>query len=385
MADLHNNNIESSENSEPMEPSITHLDDKGDIRLIVSNQATSETKVFIVSSKAMSMACDAWNAMLNGHFKESQPSGTGQREIELLDDDPEALGILLSIVHLRFNSVPRSLEISLFQKITILTDKYDATHLLGPWCPDWLKSVPKFEKSEVPKKPNEFEKVYRAWEIPKQPDVEAKPKFEDWLWIMWELGQEERFESLALGLVKTIRLGPDGECLTASGKTLDSSSDFQHIPPGILESIMEVRKKTVTAMLEYTDAILDRFFNAYASGKSVCSPDMHSQKDTFECDSMVLGSLTLLLRRAGLTGNLQKDSSAITKSINELYLKLDADMLKIKSLHDFESYEFQICENRLLSRQMRSRLLEMVRSIPSPLQEVHRRHLQHQAKKLRLC
>lgn len=75
----------------------TYFDPVGDMHLLIQDNTVVE-KVFVVSSKAMMMVCDAWNRMLapDSLFKEAQITG-GPRTIPLPDDDSIALSILLNI------------------------------------------------------------------------------------------------------------------------------------------------------------------------------------------------------------------------------------------------------------------------------------------------
>lgn len=84
-------------------PETVQFDPNGDPRLF-GHGTFGRKKVFVVSSKAMVLVCDTWDKMLNGHFKEAQPSD-GLREISFLDDNMDALTILLNIALLRFDKV----------------------------------------------------------------------------------------------------------------------------------------------------------------------------------------------------------------------------------------------------------------------------------------
>ncbi|KAK8173107.1 hypothetical protein BKA80DRAFT_264620 [Phyllosticta citrichinensis] len=153
----------------------------------------------------MSLACHAWNSMLNGHFKESQPATSDkQREVALPDDNPDALKILLNISHLRFDLIPSILWYHVFLDVTVLTDKYDATRLIRPWASSWISGVQ---------------------------HLALKLGHEEWLWIAWELGQRHMFNKLTDYLVKTARLHKDGRCLTENHTILDL---HQNLPPDIL-------------------------------------------------------------------------------------------------------------------------------------------------------
>ncbi|KAK8188458.1 uncharacterized protein BKA78DRAFT_297987 [Phyllosticta capitalensis] len=203
--------LESAE-SEAMEPEITRFDDTGDLRLILYKQTSEEAPpkifMFIVSSKAMSMACTVWNSMLNGKFKEAQTT-SGEREVELPDDDPTGLAILLRIAHLQFDLVPKELEFAVLLQITVLTDKYDMTRLILPWAPSWVEKLANRIR----------------W---------TAPGYEEWLWIAWELGQRYKFENLALHLAITTQIHEDGRCMTKNGKILDPCGGSQQFPPDII-------------------------------------------------------------------------------------------------------------------------------------------------------
>ncbi|GME62712.1 hypothetical protein GTA08_BOTSDO02876 [Neofusicoccum parvum] len=119
-----------------------YFDPHGDVCLLVQDESDKD-KVgrFIVSSKALTFACEAWNRMLgpDGHFMEAQPID-GMREIPL-SDNPSALAILLNIAHLRFKEVPRTLSFDDLLEVSVLTDRYGATTLVKPWVADWIKSL----------------------------------------------------------------------------------------------------------------------------------------------------------------------------------------------------------------------------------------------------
>ncbi|KAK7539783.1 uncharacterized protein J3D65DRAFT_666469 [Phyllosticta citribraziliensis] len=119
------------------------FDPDGDIRLVVYDRSADAPikKTFVVESKIMSRASDAWKAMLTGGFMESRPEPG--REVELPEDDPLALEVLLNIAHMRYHLVPEVLDFPVLVQVTVLTDKYGATGLLRPWYKLWLASVEK--------------------------------------------------------------------------------------------------------------------------------------------------------------------------------------------------------------------------------------------------
>lgn len=103
------------------------IDPRGDVILIVG----PTHKKLRVSSSALSFASSVLRAMLNSSFLEGTITN-GMREISLPDDDAEAFTVLCNIAHLRAKSVDFS-SFSLFERLSVLCDKYDATEAAMPW------------------------------------------------------------------------------------------------------------------------------------------------------------------------------------------------------------------------------------------------------------
>ncbi|KAK8207565.1 hypothetical protein IWZ01DRAFT_370805 [Phyllosticta capitalensis] len=344
----------------PALESITQFDNKGDIRLIVVEPPSEECPAlwytFIVSSKVMSLACDAWNTMLNGQFKEAQ-STSGERKIDLPDDDPVALAILLNIAHLRFDLVPSPISFSLLLKVTVLTDKYDMTRVIRPWATSWIDG------------------------LGSQLSV-TSPGYEEWLWIAWELGNKSKFECLTAHLVKTTRLGKDGKCTTQSGKILDPCGSFQHFPPDIIESIMEVRRKAISDLLDVYYSALDNFVEKQMAGLFVCQ-GRGEDGARKQCDELAFGSLCLALRKAGL-GLERVPASNITQSVDELLVSLKNTSVSSSHRPSNYSRSDEPCSNYKLNTTLGEAAQKAQRSAPSPVTEVHHNHLARQAQKLGL-
>ena len=124
--------------------------------------------------------------MLYGGFAEAEkvnPDWT----ILLPEDNPVAMETLLQIVHGRFDTFDtRSFDdvagLSALYQITVITDKYDLTHLLRPWAEKLVRGLkPLMDSLPI-----------------------TVPTFREALWISWELGSSNPLESgiqrLAWGL-----------------------------------------------------------------------------------------------------------------------------------------------------------------------------------------
>ncbi|KAK8232572.1 hypothetical protein HDK77DRAFT_498648 [Phyllosticta capitalensis] len=335
------------ESAEPetVETETTRFDDTGDLRLILYKQLSEEAApnvfIFIVSSKAMSMACGAWNSMLNGPFKEAQ-STSGDWEIELPEDDPAALAVLLNIVHLRFDLVPDELGFALLLQITVLTDKYDITRLIRPWATSWFQAAQDIAST-------------------------TKSGYEEWLWIAWELGQKNTFETLAAHLIQTVHVDADGRCLTKAGRLLDPcGSPQQHFPPGIIERVLEIRQKVISDLLKVYYDPLENFVKKRIAGLAMCEGTWQSSSCLQKCDELAFGSLCL-----------------VTKSVHELVSSLKK--MSVQAYHEKAQANYysprRECTNYILTGQLLAAVEKVETSIPSAATEIHCNHLTRQAKK----
>ncbi|KAI1863191.1 uncharacterized protein JN550_009717 [Neoarthrinium moseri] len=138
----------------PTSPTYIVVDPDGDLHLRVGcNRCLGPTRdeehsherrtIFVCESRSLSRASPVWKRMLGGPWKESRPANDpapGEWTVDLPEDDPEAMGIMLNVIHSRFESLPfldEFLSLSLIYKITVLTDKYALTRLLRPWAKSW--------------------------------------------------------------------------------------------------------------------------------------------------------------------------------------------------------------------------------------------------------
>ncbi|KAF8425457.1 hypothetical protein EV426DRAFT_595148 [Tirmania nivea] len=125
------------------------IDPHGDITLVIAT--SSGTARFQVNSGVLCVASPVIRAMLgpDSSFKEARDLAASSRsqtkaraplEVRLEDDDPQAMAIILRILHLQFDLVPieraRVDEVKLYQ-MAIICDKYDMQRALGYWFKHW--------------------------------------------------------------------------------------------------------------------------------------------------------------------------------------------------------------------------------------------------------
>ena len=113
-------------------------DPEGDVRFIIGN--SEFTKVLRVSSKVLSLASPVFKALFSPKFSEGTALSISQAvpEIRLPDDDPEAMQLILHILHHGKNA-PGILRIELLEKVAVLCDKYDIVKIFAAWSDLWLQ------------------------------------------------------------------------------------------------------------------------------------------------------------------------------------------------------------------------------------------------------
>ncbi|KAK8001279.1 hypothetical protein PG991_013501 [Apiospora marii] len=216
----------------PDEPPVKALDDDGDLLLRVGTTMCTSLQVcsdgthdhdvahtFRVCSRTMARASLVWKKMLFSGFAESKPKD-GDWIVSLPEDSPEAMSTLLGIIHAKFDGVPMLNHIITTQhlfEVTVLTDKYDLTHILRPWSRYWLDCV---------------------WD-------DASYNFLsnlELLWITWELGDQARFASTASFLAQHIKM----EATVKNSLT----------PPEVPEIILKLHYDTVESLLRPFERLL---------------------------------------------------------------------------------------------------------------------------------
>lgn len=164
-----------------------------------------------VSSHAMALGSPVWEKFLFPPWsgsKETQDlegrdvQTSPVQQLNFVEDDSEALLILLRIAHLQFKDIPVTLSYGQLLNLATLVDQYDCIGIIRPWLATWLAN----EKAE--------------WKA---------PGHECGLFIAWAFGRKEVFESLALKMVKEIGVDTNGVTLTSSGEPIP-----QPLPYGIL-------------------------------------------------------------------------------------------------------------------------------------------------------
>lgn len=100
---------------------------------------------YVVCSKTLCRSSLFFKRLLYGSFSESKKLDTDdQWTVHLSEDNPTPMKTVLSIAHGTFQYVPtRPMSPGGLYDLTILSNKYDLTHLLRPFAQGWVKDVRK--------------------------------------------------------------------------------------------------------------------------------------------------------------------------------------------------------------------------------------------------
>jgi hypothetical protein len=151
----------------------------GDLILEVSSDAG--TARFKVSSQVLCIASPVFRAMLgpSSSFKEAcelRASAISSEPyvLQLGEDDPQALVVVLNALHLQGSKVPISISFQNLVDLAIICDKYDCAPGVTLWADVWTE-------------------VWKKYAL--------EPGFERWLFISWTFGIDEIFMSLSKKLI----------------------------------------------------------------------------------------------------------------------------------------------------------------------------------------
>lgn len=172
------------------------IDPDGDLVVVVGLQ--DEAKTFRVSSKVMCLTSKVWHAMLSHGFKETNP---GANPITFPEDDTYAFFIILLASHLKFHTLPSSIDFKQLFDLCVLGDKYDCIRVFKPWLSGWMS----------------------PWT-----DRVTHEGYEEWAFISWAVGDEEHFKITTEQILLKCKTNDSKQCLASSGLVLDDK-----LPPGL--------------------------------------------------------------------------------------------------------------------------------------------------------
>ncbi|WYZ41224.1 hypothetical protein EsH8_V_000119 [Colletotrichum jinshuiense] len=362
---------------DPSPSETTELDCRGDVVFIVGSTAdNTPARSFRACSRTMARVSPVFDRMLHGNFSESRPAGAGagaaadttmtahsspagttppapakEWVVNLPDDKSDAFDLFASIAHSRFARIPRSLSIDKLYELTVLTHYYDATPMLTPWLQTWASGI-----GEAPGTSSSSGVGGRDGGL-----LMAKL-----LWISWELGHKQLFESTARRMV-----------MEACGSLFGAESGLGELsmPPDVIERITEIRTRTIQSIVDVFRDLAEKLVMV-DEGPRWCRHA--SYMGPHRCESMILGSMTFCLTRAGLWPIPEAED--VEESVLELYSTLmNLVIHDIGRPGDKGGVDHGECNPRGF---LMERIKNILGEIPSPVGEAHRRHLERQIQRL---
>ena len=199
------------------------MDPEGDVVLVIP---TDKGKArFKINSNTLCVASPVFRAMIGRHsrFKEASilaatRADSNHTPYELtLEDNQNALGVVLKIIHMKHHLVPKYLDEDQLYEVAVICDKYDMSQAVMLWADRWIAAL--------------------------VPNESAKPPIvigHKWLFISYVFVRRELFHELSYELI-----------LTAMTSTDDSGS-----------TILVMTAKDGSGMNEYIpDLILSKFYH----------------------------------------------------------------------------------------------------------------------------
>ncbi|KAK5235462.1 hypothetical protein LTR47_003647 [Exophiala xenobiotica] len=229
---------------------------------------SSDTFEAKVSSKHLILASRVFRAMFNGNFREAVELHKQEvSKVPLPDDNPDAMVVLLNIVHGLNKQVPRKIGETLFLDIVTLIDKYEFHEAAYVFTDIWFGDLWKWTEK-------------------------APPHLFHWIYICWVLRKGYDFTNLTRTAILESQSGL-------------GQSDAGPCPAFIITKVESQRLALVSACLARLTDTLGRY--------EIPMQQCRTNKD---CDALVLGSLIQKLKPLGLFPVPLPD--APTMSVKEL-------------------------------------------------------------------
>lgn len=320
------------------------FDPHGDVKLQVGRREDSGQIIFTACSRTLARVSPVFERMLFGNFAESKPNTTsGKKEwiVKLPADKAVPLAVFMYISHGHLHRVPKTLPIDELYDLTTLTNYYDSTRILGPWVHTWMESV--------------------------EEDIrDSRTSMVKALWVSWEFGHRDLFERIAHKML-----------MEADGPIGADDPTFQDLrmPPEIIERIDAIRLDTIQELLDVFQDMVDHLIVVDEKPRWC----RHAQwMGHHRCESMILGSMTFCLARAGLWPLPHPEDVQV--SIIGLYRKLTSLII-----HDIgKAGEKPLIDHRQCNPGsfLLGQVSKIINDIERPVTEIHRKLMDEQVQRL---
>ncbi|KAI0836486.1 hypothetical protein F5Y06DRAFT_305240 [Hypoxylon sp. FL0890] len=329
--------------SEPTEMVASVVSFHVDSDIVVHVSTPLGTVLFKVSSGNLVCASSVWATQL--YRTNLRRASTDDWMVEI-HGDVDALTIIFSIVHFKFNEVPVCINLDGLYEIALVFSEYDCAHLAYPWASKWIESLSYLVTSA------DLHRVcHKA------------------LFVAWVFGDVKLFRDMADALVISSEL-VDGELANVEGKLLKDMV----LPLDLFDFISKTRRAAIAIILR---AIEKPFKHEITDSNAHKQPLCKASKPAAECEAMMLGSVIPRLMAAGLFP--APDATTFPRSIYDLKQELASVKPILYKASDAKPHQYG--DHYSCNLGYDSAVRECLKGLPMPLQERHMEKLAIQATK----
>ncbi|KAK6189399.1 Endo-1,6-beta-D-glucanase neg1 [Pestalotiopsis sp. IQ-011] len=268
----------------------------------------------------------------------------GGADIIDLDDDLAAFAVIMNIVHYRFALVKKQPTMDELYRVCIVVSKYECTHLIQPWADRWTAILVDSTASDTTTMEN-----HKA------------------LWVAWVLGCVIPFRQMSDSLIVTSKVDEDGDLVHIGGFKVKELT----LPMNLLDGIVDVRSKTVAALLEAIKKPMDHLTGSGPKQEGVTFCKVGTE--AVQCEMMLLAAASRIFFPAGLypvpaVDKFMHSVSSIKDAVAGI--RYQAWVGKAFAPHKAHTG----CNLGLMDS-----LATILKEMPSPVNEAHLTHLAKQA------
>ncbi|TLD33028.1 hypothetical protein PspLS_01142 [Pyricularia sp. CBS 133598] len=324
--------------------SIT-IDSDGDLYLEVR-----QSHIFQVDSRTLCRHSPVFKAMLTGPWIESRPTES-KWTVNLPEDSPQGLEVLLNIVHGRFDLVPTHLDGDNLFDVCVEADKRDMVKTVRPWIREWGMNL------------------RLGGDHTRLTD----------LFIAWVLGLRIIYRDVIVDLVRTCNIKLDGSVwlymkLTPSSQSqwvkLDQTlKGYSHAQStGFLNQIRSTYKVCMDSFLQFLHRCWVKFANA--------DPIVGFPRER----AIIFGWFASGVNKLGLYANSSSMTLTQVYTLEALYGGIREIPDQIEIPHKTYTRIHESCYQA--AEELRQGLLQLTENIPETLTESQRKHFKERAELL---
>ncbi|PSN64113.1 hypothetical protein BS50DRAFT_558477 [Corynespora cassiicola Philippines] len=241
------------------------LDEAGDDEMFSTESDEKQTETqprsssYRVSSRHLILASAYFKGALSdrGPFASRERTTEGRYVLKEQGWDHEAFLILLNILHLRNKQVPKPIDLEMLTKIAVLVDCYRCEEAIGIFVERWIETI---RAVCPPPKTYNRELIF-------------------WIFVSWIFKLPGEFTQSTAVAIKN--------CTTAEINDLGIA-----IPQVITCALAKRRSQAIESIM----CELHRELERLSEPGYVCKT---SRRNSFECSAILLGALTLEMKRLG--------------------------------------------------------------------------------------